>query len=326
MAGSPSIDEAAPERPTYADATARPPGSTATPTPGPPPIAQLLPLLGTPSLRPRTSLRQLTFADWNPDWDNGNNNANNTKGFNNAPDLRGTKETKQDDAAAVDDNEVAAPKANAHTADNATSLGSGSPPLLSIPPSPKPLAVETPLPSSHTLLDSDAAINHMAEAPWTPTPSIGDLPTDDDNPMAKLTRTISTHLAELNRQCLAIGAKYDAFRDLLVNAQTNFDVSALERRVRSAIGAHTAPLIELISNAEAAINVKYVNIFALHVALKAALTEAMTLLDASKVNRRALAAVDDAMTAAVALDGLMDQCINKAVTLAVIAAVDKIVE
>jgi hypothetical protein len=121
-----------------------------------------------------------------------------------------------------------APKANAHTADNATSLGSGSPPLLSILPSTKPLVVKTPLPLGHTLLDSNNTINHIAEAPWIPTPSIGDLPMDDDNPTAKLTRAISTHLAKLDCQRLAIGAKYDAFRDLLINAQTNFDVSALK--------------------------------------------------------------------------------------------------
>jgi hypothetical protein len=52
----------------------------------------------------------------------------------------------------------------------------------------------------------------------------------------------------------------------------------------------------------------------------------MTLLDASEVNWRALAAVDNAMTAAVAPDGLMDQCISKAVTSVVITAVNKIVE
>jgi hypothetical protein len=241
-------------------------------------------------------------------------------------DLGGTKETKQDNAAMVDDNKAAAPEANAHTADDATSLGSGSPPLLSILPSPEPLAVKTPPPLSHTLLDSDIAINHTAKAPWMPTPSIGDLPTDNDDPMARLNRAISTHLTKLDRQCLAIGAKYNAFCDLLVNAQTNFDVSALERRVHSAVGAHTPPLIELVSNAKAAIDVKYDDISALHVASKAALTEALTLLDASNVNRWVLAAVDDAMMAAVAPDGLMGQCISKEVTLAVITAVDKIVE
>jgi hypothetical protein len=241
-------------------------------------------------------------------------------------DLGGTKETKQDDAAAVDDNKAVAPKANTHTADDATSFGRGSPPLLSILPSPEPLAVKTSPPSSHTLLDSNAAINHTAEAPWMPTPSIGDLPTDDDNPMARLNRAISTHLAELNCQCLAISAKYDAFRDLLLNAQTNFNVSALEQQVRSAVGAHTAPLIELVSNAKVAIDVKYDDISALHIASKVALTEAMTVLDASSVNRWVLAAVDDAMMAAVAPDSLMDQRISRAVTLAVIKAVIKIVE
>jgi hypothetical protein len=113
-------------------------------------------------------------------------------------------------------------------ADNATSNGSGSPPLLSILPLPGPLVIETPPPSGCILLASNAAINYMAHAPWTPTPSIGDLPTADDNPIATLHRSISTHLAELDPQWIAIGTKYDAFHDLLVKAQTNFDISAIK--------------------------------------------------------------------------------------------------
>jgi hypothetical protein len=215
---------------------------------------------------------------------------------------------------------------NAHAADNAASIGSGSPPLLSILPSPKPLEIETPPQLGHVLLDSGAAINYVAEAPWMPTLFIGDLPTDDDNPMGKLNRAISTHLAELDRQRLAIGAKYDAFRDLLVKAQTNFDVSALKRRVRSAVGVHTALLLELISNPEAAIGVKYNEISALHAASKLSLTEALTIHDAPALNWRAHAAVDKALTAAMAPNGLLDQRIGKAVTSAVILAVDTIVD
>jgi hypothetical protein len=123
----------------------------------------------------------------------------------------------------VNDTVAAAPVVKAHAADNAASIGSGSPPLLSIPPFPEPLVIKTPPPSGHVLLVSDATINYAAEAPWMPTPSIGDLLTDDDDPMAKLNRAISTHIAELDHQRLAIGAKYDAFHDLLVKAQTNFD-------------------------------------------------------------------------------------------------------
>jgi hypothetical protein len=256
-ADSTSDNEAATERPTYADATARPQGSSVISTSGAPSVAQLLPLLGTPSLCPRSSLRQLTFVDWNPEWDDGNNEADGTgESKDNDSDLGSTKETKLDNASAVDDTAAVAPMINAHAADDAASIGSGSPPLLSIPPSPEPLAIETPPPLSDVLLDSGATINYAAEAPWTPAPSIGDLPTDDDDPMAKLNRAISTHLAKLDHQRLAIGAKYDAFCDLLVKAQTNFDISALKRRVRSAVGAHTAPLLELVSNAEAAIGVK----------------------------------------------------------------------
>ncbi len=96
--------------------------------------------------------------------------------------------------------------------------------------------------------------------------------------------------------------------------------------MRFAVGVHTAPLLELVSNAEAVINVKYDNISALHVASKSALTEVLTLLDASTINRRTLAAVDEAMMASVAPGGLMDQRIHKEVTSAVTTAVDKIVE
>ncbi len=242
-------------------------------------------------------------------------------------DINSTDETKQDNASKVDDTAVAAHVVNAHAADNATSIGSSSHPLLSVPPSPaSPLAVKAPPSSGHILLNSGTTINYTAEAPWTPTPSIGDLPTDDVDPMAKLTRTISSHLAKLDHKRIAINTKYDAFHDLLVKIQTNFEVSAIKRQVHSAVGTHTALLLKLVSDAEAAINVKYNNISALRFALKLALTEALTLLNASTINRRTLAAVDEPMTAAVAPGGLMDQRIRKEVTSAVITAVDKIVE
>jgi hypothetical protein len=328
MASSPSSDKAAPECPTYANAMACHPGSTATTTPGAPSNVQLSPLLGALSLHPRTSPHQLTFADWTLDWDNGDNKAPGTDESKDTNlDINGTNETKQDNAFVIDDTVAAAHVVNAHAADNATSIDSSSPPLLSVPPFPAPpLAVKAPPPTGHILLDSGTAIDYAAKAPWMPMPSIGDLSTDDVDPMAKLTRAISSHLAKLDCQCIAISAKYRAFHDLLVKTQTNFDVSAIKRQVRSAVGAHTTLLLELVSDAEAAINVKYDNISALHVASKSALTEALTLLDASTINKRTLATVYEAMMAAVAPGGLMDQCIRKEVTLAVITAVDKIVE
>jgi hypothetical protein len=77
--------------------------------------------------------------------------------------------------------------------------------------------------------------------------------------------------------------KYDAFHDLLVQARTDFDFSAIEQRVRSAVGAHSAQLVELVSNAAAAIDVKYDDISAMHTTLKLALSEALTLVDASNL-------------------------------------------
>jgi hypothetical protein len=268
----------------------------------------------------------MTFADWNPDWDNGDDEANGTEESKDTDsDIGGTEETKQDEASTVDNTAAAAPVVNTHVADNAASNGSGSPPLLSNPPLPKPLVVEAPPPSGHILPDSSTAINYAAQAPWTPMPSIGDLPTADDDPMATLHWAISTHLAKLECQRIAVGAKYDAFHDLLVKAQTDFDVSAIERRVRSAVGVHSAPLVELVSNAKAVIDTKYDDISALHRASKSALTEAIALCDGPTLNRRALAVVDNAMMAAVAPGGLMDQHISEAVTSADLATVDNTV-
>ncbi len=231
MASSPSSNGAAPGRSTYADATARHLSSPATTTPGAPSVAQLSPLLGTLSLHQRTSLRQLTFADWTPVWNHGDDKAPGTdESKDTNSDINGTNETKQDNASEVNDTAAVAHVVNTHVADNATSNCSGSPPLLSVPPSPvPPLAVKAPPPLGHILLDSGTAINYAAKAPWTPTPSIGDLPTDDVNPMAKLTRAISSHLADLDCQHIAISAKYNAFHDLLVKTQTDFNVSAIEQ-------------------------------------------------------------------------------------------------
>ncbi len=168
-------------------------------------MAQLSPLLGTPSLHPRTSLCQMTFADWDWDWDSRDDEAGGTKESKDTnSDISSTKETKQDEASTVDNNTAAAPVVNAHAADDPTCNGSGSPPLLSILPLPKPLVVKAPSPSGCIPLDSNAAINYAAHAPWMPMLSIGDLPTADDDPMATLHQAISTHLAKLDQDGLRL--------------------------------------------------------------------------------------------------------------------------
>ncbi len=68
--------------------------------------------------------------------------------------------------------------------------------------------------------------------------------------MATLNAAISLHLAELDRQCIAIGEKYDTFHNLLVQIKTDFDVSAIEARVNSAVAAKIASIAELLSTAE----------------------------------------------------------------------------
>ncbi len=113
MISSPSSDEAAPERPTYANATARHPSSTATITPGAPSVAQLSPLLGAPSLRPCTSLHQLTFADWTPTWEDGDDKAPRMEESKDTDsDINGSNKTKQDNASEVDDTAAAAHMVN----------------------------------------------------------------------------------------------------------------------------------------------------------------------------------------------------------------------
>ncbi len=98
-------------RTTYADAANRPQASPAPSTP----VALLSPLQGTPSLRPRTSLRSLALPAWNPNWDNDS-------------DFGGTEETKDDVSLIVDETAVADMDVNVHTAEAVNTDGSNSPP------------------------------------------------------------------------------------------------------------------------------------------------------------------------------------------------------
>ncbi len=275
-----------PARPSYADAATRPRATTAPTNP----VSQLSPLHGKPSLRPHTSLRPLALAAWQPGW-NDNNNAVDDGALDKDSDIGGSKETKHDDTLVVDETAVVNRDVNAHTAEEDTPDGSDSPPLLSIPPSPEPFLVDAP-----------AALHHHvafdAGASYCVTNADIAMPPGDDDPMAALNRAISAHLSELDRQQRVIGDKYDAFCALLVTAQAIFDAPAIKLRVRSAIGAHTTPFSELISQAELAIDRKYNEINALHVASKSTISSAMTLLDAPALSQRALAAVDDAIRAA----------------------------
>ena len=114
--------------------------------------------------------------------------------------------------------------------------------------------------------------------------------------MATLNVAISFHLAELDHQRIAIGEKYDAFHDLLVQTRTDFDVSAIKARVNFVVAAKIASLAALLSTAE------------------------------DEIQHQAYTSVDIAMTAAVAPGGIMDECINNGVKLAVLTAVDNIMD
>ena len=133
----------------------------------------------------------------------------------------------------MDDTATAAP-----TAANAPSLNSGSPPLLSLEPIVK--VPPGPLTSEDIVLDSGASVCSAANVPW-PTPP----PTAYINPMTTLNTAVSLHIAELDRQRIAIGEKYDAFHDLLVKTRMDFDVSAIEARVSSAVAAKITLITEL---------------------------------------------------------------------------------
>jgi hypothetical protein len=121
-------------------------------------------------------------------------------------------------------------------------------------------------------------------------------PTAYIDPMATLNAAISLHLAELDCQRIAIGEKYGAFHDLLVKTRTDFDVSAIEARVSSAVAAKIASITELLSTAE------------------------------DTIQHRAYTSVDIAMTAAVAPRGIMGERINDGVKSAVLTAVDNIMD
>ncbi len=200
--------------------------------------------------------------------------------------IHGTKETKLDDPSAVDNTAAVnqAPNAN-------TSLDGGSPPLLSSPDSTNPLEGDAPPLSDTAILDSGASLEYTAG------PTIGGTPAMTTvDPMAKLNVAISLHLAELDRQLIAISEKYDASHDLLIQTRTDFDVSAIKARVSSVVAVHTAPLAELVSQAEATIE------------------------------HCSVAAVDTAMTAAIAHGAPMEQRINDEVKLAVRVAINNIVD
>jgi hypothetical protein len=132
MAGSTSSEDTTTGRLTYANATARPPGPSVASTPGAPSVTQLSSLCGILPLRPRTSLHPLTITNWTHDWDNGYNEAGGTEeSKDNNLNVDGTAETTLDDVPAVEDTTVAALTDTAHGDDDAASVGSSSPPLLS---------------------------------------------------------------------------------------------------------------------------------------------------------------------------------------------------
>ena len=315
--GTPPDATATPARPSYADAATLPQATTAPSTP----IAQLSPLRGEPSLRPHTSLRPLALAAWQPGWDD-DDDAVADGASDKDSDVGGSEETKTDDTLVVDETAVATRVVNAPTAEDDFSNDGKSPPLLPNPPSPKPFLAKAPEPF---LVDTPNALHHNVafDAGISACVTNGDIamPPGEDEPMVTLNRAISAHFSELDRQQRVIGDKYNAFRALLVMAQATFDAPAIQLRVRSAIGAHTAPFSELLSQAESAIDRKYDEISALHVALKSTISLAMTLLDAPALKQWALAAVDDAIRAATAPDGPLDQRIGASIASAVSSAV-----
>ncbi len=54
--------------------------------------------------------------------------------------------------------------------------------------------------------------------------------------------------------------------------------------MQSAVGAHSAELIEIVANAKVAIDVKYNDISAMHTTSKSALSKALTLVDVSTLS------------------------------------------
>jgi hypothetical protein len=171
--------------------------------------------------------------NWTHNWDDGDDKAGGTEEskddnsnvdgtaetmLDDIPAVKDTTaaaETMLDDVPAVEDTMAAALIDTAHGDDDAASVGSGSPPLLSSPDSIVPLTGTAPPPLDTFILDSSASTP-------PPTPPIGDLPATATDGMATLQRAISNHLAELDRQRISIGEEYDALHDLLVKAQTEF--------------------------------------------------------------------------------------------------------
>jgi hypothetical protein len=244
-AGSTSSKDMTTGRPTYADATACPPGLSAASNPGAPSVTQLLSLRSIQSVCPCTSIHPLTVTNWTHDWDNSNNKAGGTEEskddnlnvngtaettLDDVPVVKDTTaaaETTLDDVPAVKDTTAAALTDTAHGDDDAAFVGSSSPPLLSSPHCIVPLTGTAPPPSDTFILHSGASIHYSARPTPPPTPPIGDLPATAADGMATLQRAISDHLAKLDQQRISIGEKYDALHDLLVMAQTEFNASAI---------------------------------------------------------------------------------------------------
>jgi hypothetical protein len=183
----------------------------------------------------------LTFENWTHAWDDGDNEAGGTEQTkDNALSVEEPIENTLDDALAVKDATAAVDTTTAHWDDDATSNGSASPPLLSSTASnADSLAGNNPPPSDNAILNSGASIHYTAVPTLPCTPPLDDLPVTAPNGMATLQLAISKHLAELDRQRIWIGEKYDALHDLLVKAQAEFDASAIERRVRSTVWAQS---------------------------------------------------------------------------------------
>ncbi len=143
--------------------------------------------------------------------------------------------------------------------------------------------------------------------------------------MVKLNHSIAEHLGELDHQQRAIGAKYNALQDLLVTAQTTFDINAINLRVCFAVELHTTPFKELLAQAKVEIDTKYDDISKLHQESQTAINEAIKLCNGPSIHWRALAVVDNAVTAAVAPNELLAQRISEAVQSEVTTAIEQFV-
>jgi hypothetical protein len=255
------------------------------PTPAAAPVTQLSSLRSILSLHPRTLLHPSTITNWTNDWDNEDNKAGGTE--ESKDDVLIVKKTAEPTIAAVPalGNDLAANPTNT-THDVDTSTSVGSDSPILLTTPDSPGHVAVDGPHPLMIHDSGACFNYMgSSSPLLPT---GKLPVSAINGMATLQRAILEHLAELDCQRISIEEKYDALYDLLIRAQTGFDAPAIERRVKTAVGPVYAELIVTLSD-------------------------------------WALTAVDEAITAAVAPDGMLAHRICDEVTAAVTTAVDKLV-